>query len=252
MADMPLRSLASLFMLIIRQLCTVILGLLFCGVVHGASYPVKVSSTNPRILVDQNNAPFLLVGDSPHSLIVNLSEADAAFYLADRGTNGFNSLWVELLCVPYTGGRTDGSMLDGTLPFTATLSNGEFDLSTPNEAYFAHVDTIIRMAATNGLQIMLDPLDTGGLTQTALDNGVARCRAYGQYLGNRYKNFPNLIWQNGNDFQGWRTAADDAVITAIKHWVLKTKTLTTSSDGGTGLLCEQFAGRPELGAHRGT
>jgi len=43
-----------------------------------------------------------------------------------------------------------------------TLSNGEFDLSAPNEAYFAHVDTIIRMAATNGIQIMLNPLDTGG------------------------------------------------------------------------------------------
>ncbi len=103
----------------------------------------------------------------------------------------------------------------GSRPFTKTLSNGEFDLSTPNAAYFAYVDTIIRMAATNGIQILLDPLDTGGLTQTALDNGVAKCRAYGQYLGNRYKNFPNLIWLNGNDFQGWRTAADDAVITAI-------------------------------------
>jgi hypothetical protein len=189
--------------------------LLICLGVYGASYPVRIGSVNPRILVDQHNAPFLLVGDSPHSLLVNVSEADAAFYLADRGTNGFNSLWVELLCVPYTGGRADGSMLDGTLPFTATLSSGEFDLSTPNEAYFAHVDRIINMAATNGIQIMLDPLDTGGLTQTALDNGVTKCRAYGQYLGNRYKNFPNLIWLSGNDFQGWRTAANDAVITAV-------------------------------------
>jgi hypothetical protein len=189
--------------------------LLLCLAAFGAKYPLKVSSPNPRILVDQNNAPFLLVGDSPHSLIVNLSQSDAAFYLADRATNGFNSLWVELLCVPYTGGRANGSLLDGTLPFTNTLFNGEFDLSTPNEAYFTYVDTIIRMAATNGIQVMLDPLDTGGLTQTALDNGSNACRAYGQYLGNRYKNFPNLIWLSGNDFQGWRTAANDAVITAI-------------------------------------
>src|SRR5260221_14778915 len=123
-------------MSIMRQLSIVIIGLLFCGAVCGAVYPVKISSQNPRVLVDQNNAPFLLVGDAPHSLLVNVSDADAAFYLADRGTNGFNSLWVELLCVPYTGGRADGSMLDGTLPFTKTLSNGEFDLSAPNKAYF--------------------------------------------------------------------------------------------------------------------
>ena len=100
---------------------------------------MKVSSTNPRILVDQNNTPFLLVGDSPHSLIVNLSEGDAAFYLADRGTNGFNSLWVELLCVPYTGGRTNASLLNGTLPFTSTIpGTSSYDLTTPNEAYFAY------------------------------------------------------------------------------------------------------------------
>jgi len=199
-----------------RRLSIIIIGLFFCGTVYGASYPVKISSLNPRVLVDQNNAPFLLVGDAPHSLIVNVSAADSAFYLADRAKNGFNSLWVELLCVPYTGGRADGSMLDGTLPFTKTIpGTSSYDLTTPNEAYFAHVDTIIRMAATNGIQIMLTPLDTGGLTQTALDNGVARSRAFGQYLGNRYKNFPNLIWLSGNDFQGWRNAAADAVIMAI-------------------------------------
>ncbi len=91
----------------------VVVCLMFWSAASGAVYPVKISSLNPRILVDQKNAPFLLVGDSPHSLIVNLSAADAAFYLADRATNGFNSLWVELLCVPYTGGRPDGSLLNG-------------------------------------------------------------------------------------------------------------------------------------------
>jgi hypothetical protein len=193
----------------------VIFYLILCAAASAVQFPIKISVTNPRMLVDQNNAPFLLVGDAPHSLLVNLSQTDAAFYLADRGANGFNSLWVELLCVPYTGGRANGSLLNGTLPFTGTLANGEFDLSTPNEAYFSYVDTVIRMAGTNGLQILLDPLDTGGLTQTAVDNGVAKCRAYGQYLGNRYKNFPNLVWLSGNDFQGWRTAANDAAITAI-------------------------------------
>jgi hypothetical protein len=198
------------------QLNVMVVSLMLCLTASGAKYPVKVGGLNPRILVDQDNVPFLLVGDSPHSLIVNLSEADAAFYLADRATNGFNSLWVELLCVPYTGGRPDGSLLDGTLPFTNMIpGTGSYDLTTPNEAYFAHVDTIIRMAATNGLQIMLDPLDTGGLTQTALDNGAARCRAYGQYLGNRYRDFSNLVWLNGNDFQSWTNPVNDGVITAI-------------------------------------
>ncbi len=188
----------------------------FCQSVYGANYPVKVSSTNPRILVDQNDVPFLMAGDSPQSLIVNLATSDAASYLADRASHGFNSLWVDVLCVKYSGGRPDGSLLDGTKPFTNTISGtNSYDLTTPNETYFAHLDEIIRMAATNGLLVMLEPLDPAGLLQTALDNGSTRCRAYGQYLGNRYRNYSNLIWLNGNDYQNWSVATNDAVITSL-------------------------------------
>jgi hypothetical protein len=180
----------------------------------GPAYPLKASA-NGRYLVDQNNAPFLVIGDAPHSLIVNLSDSDAATYLINRGSNGVNSIWVEALCVGYTGGRANGSMLDGTTPFTGTISGGYWDLTTPREAYWSHVDYIVQTAAANGIQVLLTPLDQGGLSDTALANGTTRCRQYGQFLGNRYKNSPNILWQDGNDFQLWRTASYDAVITAI-------------------------------------
>jgi len=41
-----------------------------------ASYPLKVSANN-RYLVDQDNAPFLMIGDAPQTLIANLSQAEA-------------------------------------------------------------------------------------------------------------------------------------------------------------------------------
>ena len=192
------------------------MGLLSCGALYGASYPVKISSTNPRILVDQNNTPFLLTGDAPQALMVNLTATDAAFYLADRATNGFNTLWVNLLCNTYTKGRTNGSLLNGIVPFTNTIpSSTSYDLTTPNEAYFAYVDQVVRMAAANGIQVMLDPIETGGWLTTMLDNGTIKCRAYGQYLGNRYKNFPNIIWMSGNDFQNWSDPNNDAVVTSV-------------------------------------
>jgi hypothetical protein len=154
--------------------------------------------------------------DSPHSLIANLSASDAAAYLANRAARGFNSLWVEVLCVPYTGGRSNASLLDGTRPFTRDIAGTHsYDFTTPNDAYFAHVDQVMRMAATNGLVVMLDPIDPGGLLRLALVNGSIRCRRYGQYLGNRYRDFPNIIWLNGNDFQDWSVATNDAVITSV-------------------------------------
>ncbi len=118
----------------------------------------------------------------------------------------------------YLYGRAGQSAicLNGTLPFTNTIpSTSSYDLTTPNEAYFAYVDQIVRMAATNGIQVMLDPIETGGWLTTMLANGTTRCRTYGQYLGNRYKNFPNIIWISGNDFQNWSTATNDAVVTAV-------------------------------------
>ncbi len=35
-------------------------------------------NANGRYVVDTNNAPFLVIGDSPHTLLVNLDESDAA------------------------------------------------------------------------------------------------------------------------------------------------------------------------------
>ena len=66
---------------------------------------------------------------------------------------------------------------------------------------------------------MLDPIETGGYlrnTTTLQDNGSTRCRTYGQYLGNRYKDFPNIVWQHGNDYDyPILTASGDQYTTAI-------------------------------------
>jgi hypothetical protein len=194
-----------------------LIAVFLCAAAHAANYPLKISSANPRILVGQDNVPFLVAGDSPHALFSNLSSPDAAAYLADRAARGINSMWVNLLCIRPVEGRPDASLLDGTKPFTQTLPGSKFyDLTAPNEAYFAHVDEVVRMAGTNGIVLMIDPLETAGpLLPTALANGSARCRAYGQYLGDRYRDFPNILWLNGNDFQKWNVATNDAVITSV-------------------------------------
>src|SRR5215469_15094709 len=81
----------------------------------GISYPLKVGPTK-RYLVDQRGRPFMIVGDSPQALIANLSLSDAKTFIADRAAAGFNSLWINLLCDRYTGGRADGSTYDHIVP----------------------------------------------------------------------------------------------------------------------------------------
>src|SRR5215510_7048783 len=191
-----------------------------------SAYPLR-PSVNGRYMLDANNAPFLIIGDSPHSILANLSNSDAVTYLTDRGQRGFNALWIELLCDDPFGYGNEGDPnygrdFNGNNPFLSTLPGGYYNLTTPNEAYWSHVDFIVQTAAANGLQCLFTPLDQGGWTQTSLVNGTTRCRQYGQFLGNRYKNYPNIIWNFGNDFQTWRTAQNDAVILAIADGVRST------------------------------
>ena len=63
--------------------------------------------------------------------------------------------------------------------------------------------------------VFLDPIETGGWLDVLRSNGVAKDRAYGRFLGERYKSFANIVWSSGNDFQTWSNAADDAVVLAV-------------------------------------
>jgi hypothetical protein len=70
--------------------------------------PLRVDPTG-RYLVDGGSGrPFLVTGDSPQALIGNLTESDAELYLSTRAAQGFNTVWINLLCNDYTGcDRTD-------------------------------------------------------------------------------------------------------------------------------------------------
>ena len=78
------------------------------------AYPLRVSP-NGRYLVDQKGTPFLIAGESPQALMVNLTEKDAELFFANRRSHGFNTVWTNLLCRQGTGGRADGSTYDGLL-----------------------------------------------------------------------------------------------------------------------------------------
>jgi hypothetical protein len=172
-------------------------------------YPLEVSA-NRRYLVDQDNTPFLITGDSPQALVANLSEAEAESFFANREAAGFNLVWINLLCADYTGGRADGSTYDGIVPFTT-----ENDLATPNRDYFARVDRMLQLAAHHGLVVLLDPAESGSFLSVLKSNGVTKSRNYGRYLGTRYRSFDNIVWMSGNDFLTWPDPGDDAVTRAV-------------------------------------
>ena len=172
-------------------------------------YPVSVHSSG-RYLVDSTGLPFPLIGDSPQGMIANLSLADAQVYFASRQSYGYNAVQIHLLAGPKFNGRSDFSTYDGITPFTTAG-----DIATPREAYFARVDNILNLAAQANMLVFLTAAETiDGLTLFK-SNGATKCRAFGQYLGNRYKNYNNIVWDYGNDFQTWRTSDINVILAVV-------------------------------------
>jgi fibronectin type 3 domain-containing protein len=174
----------------------------------GFLLPLKASSNN-RYLVGQDGTPFFIMGDAPQALVGNLSPSDMATYMANREQLGFNTLWVNLLCASYTFCNSDGTTYDGVAPFMSGSGPSDYDLSTPNSAYFSRVDNMLNLALTYNLVVFLDPIETGGWLVTLENNGSTNAHNYGVYVGNRYKSFTNIVWLHGNDFQTWSSSSTD-------------------------------------------
>jgi hypothetical protein len=171
------------------------------------------ASPNQRYLIDQNDAPVLLAGDSPHSMFVNLNSTDLATYLTNRHGHGFNILWVEAFCTDYIFNcRHDLSTFDGIKPFTTGSDETDFDISTPNPAYWSRLDSYVNAAADHGLIVLFDTWETGALMPLARLSGNTKMHDFGVFLGNRYKNFPNIIWITGNDFGAWFNDSDNQLM----------------------------------------
>ena len=161
-----------------------------------AVYPLKLSPNN-RYLVDENNQPFFLSGDTAWSLIVEGTDAEIDYYLADRQQKGFNAVLINLLEHKFASHAPKN--INGDAPFTGP------NFITPNEAYFAHADYAINAAASHGTVVLLDPLYVGygcgdeGWCAEIKAASTADLQAWGQYVANRYKKFDNLIWIIGGD-----------------------------------------------------
>jgi len=159
--------------------------------------PFRISE-NRRSLVGQDGTPFLLQGDAAWSLIANLTREEAAQYLQDRKAKGFNAVLVNLL--EHKFAKNPPKNVYGEAPFPKMS-----DWSVPNEKYFAHADWVIRKAAENGQVVLLAPVYLGypgtdeGFIDEVTANGPEKLLQYGQFLGQRYKDFDNIIWVMGGD-----------------------------------------------------
>jgi hypothetical protein len=154
-----------------------------------------------------NGSPFFWLGDTAWELFHRSNFEEAEVYLQDRRRKGFTVIQAVVL-TELSGSKPNAY---GHLPLQ------DNDPHRPNEAYFKYVDRVIDLAEAKGLYVALLPAwgdkfnKKWGLGPEILT--ATSARAFGAFLGNRYKEKP-VVWVLGGD-RNPETADHLAIVKAM-------------------------------------
>lgn len=154
---------------------------------------LQVHASGRYLCEKATGAPFFYLADTAWELFHRCTLGEAEVYLRDRAAKGFTVIQAVVLA------ECDGLNDPGHAGATPLLNT---DPTTPNEAYFAHVDAIVKLANSLGLVIGMLPTWGDKWTNVWKNNSEIftpeNARIYGKFLGNRYKD-ADLIWIMGGD-----------------------------------------------------
>jgi uncharacterized protein DUF4038/collagenase-like protein with putative collagen-binding domain len=202
---------------------------------------LKVSD-NKRFIVKADNTQFFYLGDTAWELFHRLNREEADRYLKNRADKGFTVIQAVALAeldglnTPNPYGHRPLADNDPTRP---DVKNG-----AAND-YWDHVDYIVKKAESLGLYIGFlptwgDKWNRGRGAGPEVFN-VQSAESYGEWLGRRYREAPNIIWILGGD-RSLETETHKEVIRAMARGLRK-------GDGGAHLQTLHPRGGEGSSAH---
>ena len=161
--------------------------------VEAATLPPLQVSDNHRFLVTESGQPFFWLGDTAWELFHRLNREEADAYLRNRAERRFTVVQAVALA------ELDGLNTPNAYGERPLIDN---DPTRPNEAYFQHVDWIVRRANELGIYVGFLPT-WGDKWNKAWGNGPEiftpqNAEVYGEWLGRRYRD-AGLVWILGGD-----------------------------------------------------
>lgn len=165
-------------------------------------------SANQRYLIHENGTPFFWLGNTAWLLPERLNRDEAEYFLTKERELGYNVEQIQVL-----------NAIPTFNVYGQQANNKEFDFSKVSKpgvyGYWEHLDYIIDRAADNGIYIAMDCIWGSMIGQM----DVKKAAAYGKFLGERYKDKPNIIWMIGGDILGDKSPEVwDALARAIKKY----------------------------------
>lgn len=154
---------------------------------------IKVTPDGHYLQYD-DGTPFFWLGDTGWELFHRLKKEEISKYLENRRQKGFNVIQAVILA-EFNGLKKPNQY--GQVPFI------DLDPAKPNEKYFELVDYTVKLALQKNIFMGLLPTWGDKVTMAWGEGPVifneSKAYVYGRWLGNRYKNYPNIIWILGGD-----------------------------------------------------
>ena len=153
-------------------------------------------SENLRYVEHSDGTPFLWIGDTAWQLFYRLKSRDAGgndleMYFSNRKEKGFTVIQAVLVDeLDYKSGK--GCAENGSTPFI------DRDPTRRVETYWQWVDYVISRAEHQGMYMCLLPCWGNWVNNEAIFDSLS-AYDYGRFLGERYKDRPNIIWMPGGD-----------------------------------------------------
>lgn len=161
---------------------------------------------NPHYLQHSDGTPFFWLGDTGWEMLHRLDRNGIVQYLSDRSAKGYNVIQTviisEFIHMQKAVNFYNDSIFVNEDPLRPLITPGSDSASSEEYDFWDHVDFAVQTAQKLGLYLGLLPSWGEWVTprtDKALFNTVDQAYNYGWFLGNRYKNAPNIIWILGGD-----------------------------------------------------
>lgn len=165
-----------------------------------APLPRLKVSDNRRFLVQADGSPFFYLADTAWELFHRLNREEAVRYLQTRADQRFTV--IQAVALAELNGLTDPNPY-GKLPLIdrdpsrPAVTPGSNPRSANAYDYWDHVDFIVGEAEKRGLRIALLPAWGRWVTDERIFT-PENARAYGEFLGRRYRD-RSILWVLGGD-----------------------------------------------------
>lgn len=136
--------------------------------------------------LQKEGKPFFWLGDTGWFLFTQPPE-DVEEYIQNRASHGFNTIQIMVTNKKF-------NILEFRKNYCGDVPFVSLDPVKLNEPYFIHIDDIVRKAEKHNMIIALFPTWGWSLDQMFSVEKPENAYNFGFLLGNRYKNYKNVIW----------------------------------------------------------